>query len=223
MILDNKRYGTMWMARSVMEAATDMNGAFNSAVVKLEPGADERMVKDKIDLLVKPYGAIGSICRDEQLSNRFLNDEIAQVTAQAVIVPTIFLGVAIFLLNIALLRLVGTQRMSIAILKAYGYTNTDVALHYIGFALVAVSGGTLLGMLFGDWMGRWLTELYARFYRFPMLRFDIPEGVVVGSIVLSAIAAVMGALGAVRTVASLPPAEARRPSAPRSFKSRPAG
>ena len=108
MAMDNKRYGIMWMARSALAAANNMKGAFNSATVKLEGGVNELTVRDHIDLILKPYGTIGSIGRDEQISNRFLTDEITGVQVQAVIIPTIFLGVAIFLLNIALLRLVTT-------------------------------------------------------------------------------------------------------------------
>jgi putative ABC transport system permease protein len=218
MILDNKRYGTMWMSRSALSAAYNMKGAFNSATLMLENGADEKTVKEIIDHILKPYGTIGSIGRDEQLSNRFLSDDIAQVQGQAIIIPTIFLGVAIFLLNIALLRLVGTQRMSIAILKAFGYSQSAIGLHYIGFALVAVSAGSLIGFIGGQYLGEGITALYARFYRFPELHFDVPDGVVVGSIVLSAVAAVLGAVSAVRSVLKLPAAEAMRPQAPKSFK-----
>ncbi len=216
--IDNKRYGIMWMSRSALAAAFDMQGAFNSATVQLERGADERTIKDKIDLILKPYGSIGSIGRDEQTSNRFLTDEITQVQVQAVLIPTIFLGVAIFLLNIALLRLVSTQRMSIAILKAFGYSNVQIGFHYIGFALLATVLGSILGYFGGSWLGVALTELYAKFYRFPTLRFDVPEGVIVGSVLLAVGASVLGAWGAVRTVVALPPAEAMRPEAPRSFK-----
>lgn len=218
MILDNKRYGTMWMSRSALSAAYNMKGAFNSATLLLENGADEQTVKEIIDHILKPYGTIGSIGRDEQLSHRFLSDDIAQVQGQAIIIPTIFLGVAIFLLNIALLRLVGTQRMSIAILKAFGYSQSAIGLHYIGFALVAVSVGSIIGYLGGEYLGEGLTALYAQFYRFPELRFDVPQGVVIGSIVLSVVAAVLGAIGAVRSVLKLQAAEAMRPQAPKSFR-----
>ena len=147
--IDNKRFGIMWMARSALAAAYDMKGAFNSALVKLENGVEPRGVQDKIDLILKPYGSIGSIARADQTSNRFLTDEITGVQVQAIIIPTIFLGVAIFLLNIALLRLVSTQRMSIAILKAFGYSNSQIGLHYVGFALLATVLGVHPWLLWG--------------------------------------------------------------------------
>ena len=42
-------------------------------------------------------------------------------------------------------RLVGTQRGQIAVLKAFGYTNFEIGLHYLELALVAVTAGTLAG------------------------------------------------------------------------------
>jgi putative ABC transport system permease protein len=218
MILDNKRYGVMWMSRSALAAMYDMKGAFNSATLRLEGGANVRRVMDEVDIILKPYGSIGAIPRSEQMAHRFLSDEIAQVQGTATVVPTIFLGVAIFLLNISLLRLVATQRMSIAILKAFGYSNAAIGMHYVGFAMVATAVGSILGYGLGLWLGGGLTELYGRFYRFPVLRFDVPDGVILGAMVISAIAAVAGAWGAVRTVSKLPPAESMRPAAPSTYR-----
>ncbi|RPI65607.1 MAG: ABC transporter permease, partial [Ignavibacteriae bacterium] len=218
MLIDNKRYGIMWMGRKVLAAAYDMSGAFNSATVRLEAGANSKTVREEIDLILKPYGSIGAIDREEQTSHRFLTDEIRGVRVTALIVPTIFLGVAIFLLNIALLRLVGTQRTSIAILKSFGYSNFDIGIHYIGFAMVAVILGSILGLIGGQYLGVAMVELYTRFYRFPVLRFDMPNGVIAASMLLAAFAAILGAVGAVRTVVKLPPAEAMRPESPKSFK-----
>ncbi|MBK7033964.1 MAG: ABC transporter permease [Ignavibacteria bacterium] len=217
-MIDNKRYGIMWMGRSALAAAYDMKGAFNSALVGLEPGASERMVIEELDVVLKQYGSVGAIGREDQMSHRFLSDEIAGLRVQALIVPTIFLGVAIFLLNIALLRLVSTQRMYIAILKAFGYSNVRIALHYIGFGLFSVAGGTVLGLIGGYYIGDWLVDFYTRFYRFPVLRFDMPEGVILGAVGLSALAAVLGAISSVRTALKLPPAEAMRPEAPKNYR-----
>lgn len=48
----------------------------------------------------------------------------------ALILPVIFLGIAAFLLNLVLARLVSTQRDQIAVLKAFGYANWEVGLHF---------------------------------------------------------------------------------------------
>ncbi|MEZ5582595.1 MAG: hypothetical protein R3F37_07365 [Candidatus Competibacteraceae bacterium] len=41
----------------------------------------------------------------------------------AALFPVIFLGVAAFLLNVVITRLIGLQREQIAALKAFGYSN----------------------------------------------------------------------------------------------------
>jgi putative ABC transport system permease protein len=60
-------------------------------------------------------------------------------------VPSIFLGIAAFLLHILLSRLISTQREQIAVLKAFGYSNAAIGWHYLKFLLAIVSIGTLLG------------------------------------------------------------------------------
>ena len=42
----------------------------------------------RIDLLTEPYGAAGSYGRADQLSNKFISDELAQLQAMAVVAPT---------------------------------------------------------------------------------------------------------------------------------------
>ena len=74
--------------------------------------------------------------------------------------PAVFLGVAALLLHIVLSRMVRAQRDQIAIMKAFGYTNPAIGWHYLKFAFLAVSGGTLLGILGGFWIGRPLTGMY---------------------------------------------------------------
>lgn len=218
-MIDNKRYGVMWMGREALSAAYDMKGAFNSAVFSLYPGASVNTVREKIDVILKQYGSMGAIGRTDQLSHRLISDEIRQNEVSALYIPIIFFSVAVFLLNIALVRLVSTQRMYVAILKAFGYSNLSIALHYIGFAVVAVLGGTVLGMILGYYFGVQMTGLYTRFYRFPVLRFTMPEGVLALSVVVSLLAAVLGASSAVRSAVLLPPAEAMRPDSPKAFKS----
>jgi len=214
---DNKRFGVLWMSREAMGPAFDMDGAFNDVVLSLSPGGSEAEVIARLDRLLERYGGLGAIGREDQISNRFITDEIAQNRVFGTVLPTIFLGVAAFLLNIVLSRLVSTQRDQIAVLKAFGYDNFTVGLHYVGFALVAVLAGSVLGTGLGLWLGALINEMYVQFYRFPVLRYEAGPSVVALSILIAGSAALAGAWGAVRRALALPPAEAMRPEPPLRF------
>ncbi|MDP3126028.1 MAG: ABC transporter permease, partial [Thiobacillus sp.] len=118
MFPDFKRYGVLWMGRSALAAAYDMEGAFNQVSLTLARDANEQDVIDRIDAVLATYGGTGAYGREDQFSNRFLREELKQLQTMATVFPAIFLGVAAFLLNIVLSRLIALQRDQIAILKA---------------------------------------------------------------------------------------------------------
>jgi putative ABC transport system permease protein len=130
----------------------------------------------------------------------------------------IFLGVAAFLLNVVLSRLVHLQRPQIAALKALGYPDRVIGFHYVKLVSVIVVIGAIVGIALGSWLGRAFTELYTQFFRFPLLVYRLNPEVVTVSVSVSLVAGLVGALGAARNVARMPPAEAMRPPAPPTFK-----
>lgn len=215
---DKRRFGIFWMGRSSLESALDMSGAFNDLSLTLAHGASEKDVIMRLDTLFKRYGSLGAYGRSEQLSDRFIVDEIKQVGIQITFLPVVFLAVAVFLLNIVLRRIVATQRDQIAVLKAIGYSNEDVGLHYLGFAMIPTAFGAVVGTLLGAWLGRGLMNIYADFYNFAELVYYFRFEDVALSVLLSFAAAIFGALGAVRKAVQLPPAEAMRPDSPVLYK-----
>jgi len=215
---DRRRFGVLWMSREALAPAFDMEGAFNNVTLSLAPGTSEPEVIGRLDELLERYGGLGAYGRDEQESHRFLADEIEQDRITGIIIPSIFLGVAAFLIHMVLSRLVATQRDQIAVLKAFGYGNVAVGIHYLKFALVAVLAGTVVGTALGVWFGAELAEVYRQFFRFPVLQFEIGLETAGLAIAISAGAAFLGAILAVRRVVALPPAEAMRPEPPANFR-----
>jgi putative ABC transport system permease protein len=215
---DNKRFGVFWMSREALGPAFNMEGGFNDVSLSLAPGGSEAEVISRLDNMLEPYGGLGAYGRFDQISNRFLSDEIVQDRITGIFIPTIFLGVAAFLIHVVLSRMVHTQRAAIGLLKAFGFSNTSVGLHYLGFALAAVLLGTLLGVPLGIWMGRGMANLYQDFFRFPELRFEPTLSMIASAIAISGGAACFGALSALRSVVALPPAEAMRPEGPTRFR-----
>jgi putative ABC transport system permease protein len=214
---DNRRFGVLWMGEPALAAAWNMEGAFNDVSLSLSAGALEAEVIDRLDRLLAAYGGLGAHGREEQVSHRFISDEIAQNRVTSTWVPAIFLGVAAFLLHIVLSRLVTLQRTEIGLLKAFGYGNRTVGLHYLRLAAITVLSGVAAGSAAGLWLGDGLTALYQDYYRFPELVLVVTPGVVLTGIGISLLAATVGALSAVRHAVSLPPAVAMRPEPPPGF------
>ncbi len=214
---DNRRFGVLWMGETALAAAFNMEGAFNDVVLTLSAGAVEADVIDRLDKVLERYGGTGAYGREEQLSHRFISDEIAQGSLTATYLTTIFLSVAAFLLHIVLSRLVTLQRNEIGLLKAFGYGNTVVGLHYLQLAGITVLCGVAAGSAIGLYLGSHLTAVYQDYYRFPELPFAVTPQVIVIGALISLLAATAGALTAVRRAASLPPAVAMRPEPPPSY------
>ena len=215
---DSKRFGVFWMAYPELSVAFGLMDSFNDVALTLTYGASEAEVLKRLDDLTAEYGGTGAYARADQLSHRFVSDELIQLRAMATIVPITFFAVAAFLLNVVLNRLISTQREQIAALKAFGYTRREVGWHFLKFALLIVLLGTLVGIGFGAWLGRGVTRMYTQFFRFPTFEFYLDSRVVVFAIAISLTAGGLAVAGAVRRAMRLPPAEAMRPEAPPSYR-----
>ncbi|MFT3928313.1 MAG: ABC transporter permease [Myxococcales bacterium] len=101
-----ERFAVLWMTRKAVEAAYDMRGAFNSVVIKLAPAANPDATIQRLDTMLDRYGSLGAYGRERQLSNYFLTQDMANLAVMATMAPIIFLGVAAFLLNVVLSRLI---------------------------------------------------------------------------------------------------------------------
>ena len=210
------RFAILWVTEDFAEMALGMREACNEIVGFLEPDADAEAVLECSEDLLEPYGALTTIRRKDQLSHRYLSDEIRGLGVSARIVPTIFLGIAAMILMVMLDRVVQRERTGIGVFKAYGYSNRAIGGHYVKFALILSVAGALLGFLVGQWLGHYLMKVYVEFFQFPLLRHRLYPDILLISLAVSALAGTLGAAWAVVGVARIDPALAMRPAVPRA-------
>jgi putative ABC transport system permease protein len=215
---DNRRYGVFWMNERELAIALGLDGAFNNVVVKVTPGGDVSAVKAELDRILAPYGGLVAFDRTEHPSGQQVDDRIRVLRGFAVAFPAIFLSIAAFMTSAALTRLVRLQREQIAQLKAFGYSSGAIGLHYFKFALAVVLVATIVGGIFGLWLGSGVVILYREFYRFPELNFHPDWAALFIGLAAGAGTSFIGVFGAVRQAMKLPPAEAMRPEPPADFK-----
>lgn len=218
LLADDRSFGIFWMDRERLAAAFDMDGAFNSVALKLRPGASTGAAIDAVDTLLEPWGSRGAFPRSEQASDKVLAGELAQQRAFGVILPSVFLAVAVFILNVVLGRQVATQRDQIAALKALGYGDGRIVAHYLMLAAAIVAAGIVPGIVLGDWLGRAFTRFYTNYFHFPEFWFRNAAWIVLTAAGACLAAALAGSWHAVRRVVALRPAEAMRPPSPPVYR-----
>jgi putative ABC transport system permease protein len=218
---DDKHFGILWMDNDALAAVFDLTGAFNDLTARIAPGTSLPALIAQLDRLLAPYGCTGAYGRSEQMSNRFIADEIAQQYFMASTIPPIFLLVAAFLLNVVLARTITTQREQIATLKALGYEDSAIVWHYVKMVALVTLLGVALGIALGAWFGQLMTDSYKPFFRFPDLPFRMESWMPVLAAAVSLVAALTAAVGAVRRILSLTPADAMRPPTPRVYRRSP--
>ena len=219
---DQRGFGIFWVDQATLAAAYDMQASFNTLAVRLTPAGartlSDRAVIAELALPLARYGGAAPRPRAEQSSHAMLDNEIKEQRVLGTVLPSIFLGVAAFLLNVVVSRLVATQREQIATLKALGYPNRTIAAHYLKLVLAIVGLGLVLGVLLGHWLGGLFMSLYAEVFHFPSFTHRVSPNLVALAGSITAITAVAGTLSAILATVRLTPAEAMRPSAPGQFK-----
>ncbi len=214
---DNASFGIVWMAEPVAAAAFDLAGAFNSVSLKLSTEARPEPIIDELDELLDPYGGTGANDRMRQQSNAFVDAEISQLRSMGYVLPPIFFGIAAFLVNMVIARIVTLERSEIGLLKAIGYSNTEICLHYLALAGLIAVAGVVFGWVAGNWLAQRQAELYAQFFDFPFLLFRSPYATYATSGGLGLASALIGASRAALQAARLAPAVAMAPPVPAHF------
>jgi putative ABC transport system permease protein len=215
---DDEWFAVLWTDAKALAAAFNMEGAFNSVLLRLQHGASPGAAVHALDQLLEPYGGFGAVGRTDQVSDKILSQEINQQKVFGTVLPAVFLLVAAFILNVVLHRQVNAQRGEIAALKALGYENADIAAHYLKFASAIVLLGAALGVWLGHWLGGAMTGLYTDFFHFPQFHYRLEPWLVLAAAGAALAAAFGGTLAAIRGVVRLRAAEALRPPAPAEFR-----
>ncbi len=218
MAVDERAFALIWAPHDLVAGATGMRGAFNDLSLELAPDARQAGVLVAVDSLVARYGGRGAIGRKDQLSNRVVQNEMEQLAVMGFAFPAFFVAISAFLAGTVVSRLVATERGQIAIMKAFGYSDRTVALHYLAYAATAVALGIALGIGVGVVVGRAYTGVYGVILRIPGLRFRADWGAMSMALGILSVATLAGAVRAVRAAATLHPAQAMQEPAPARYR-----
>jgi len=214
---DPEHYGIFYLKNSYAEDVFDFDGAANQVVGRFAPGSVQppREVLRRAEQVLAPYGVFTTTLLENQGSNKYLTQEIQGLGSFGVVLPIIFLAVAALVLNVLLSRLAEQERTVVGTLKALGYSDRQLFLHFLKFGLTVGLLGGLVGCGLGYLLAGLMTMAYRWFFEFPELhnRFHLSLHAI--GLGISLACAVVGSLRGTRAVLRLEPAQAMRPKPPK--------
>ncbi len=215
---DPKEFGIAFMPYDAMRKTFMAGQSVNDVSFTINSGVDFKDAKASIEPYLKQYGLKSLIEQKYQKSHAIVKSEFDGIKGMATSMPLIFLGVAAIILIIMLKRLVEQQRGQIGVLKAFGYKDIEILIHYMSYALVVGLGGGILGGVLGNLLALPFIGMYQSFFNMPLQSagFSV-KYFLYGILMAEGFALIAGYLGAKASL-KLEPAEAMRPPAPKSAK-----
>lgn len=213
---DPKMFGVGYTSMDTMGNLSG-GGSYNNIVLKLKDGYEYDAVKDEISSIIKPYGIISQLEAKDQQSNAYMAQELDSIKAISTSMPMMFLLIAAAIVYIMLKRLVELQRGQIGILKAFGFSDFQISVHYIIYVCIMSVSGAIIGSLLGTVLSKAIMGIYEQFFNMPFILGKANLKYILISMLMAMIFGIItGFLGG-REALKLSPAEAMRPKGPTGF------
>ena len=152
--------------------------------------------------------------QSEHVSVSQFNEEMAQHKMIGDVFPIVFILVTFLTLLTTMTRIISHQRTQIGVLKAVGYKNRTIILHFMSYGFWLVLAGAILGLILGPMI---IPNL---FYPTMTYRYSLPEwnpGFDISFVVVAALMVLSSLLVsylAARNISKENPANTMRPKAP---------
>ena len=197
----------------------DFDIEYNAIALDAYEDLDEKDFKSALEETLGQKAYVQYLDRDNNVGIKTLQDEIDQHKMFSGIFPAIFVLVSLLTLVTTMSRVISAQRMQIGTLKAMGYSNKSIILHYLSYGFVLSLTGSVIGLVIGP-----LTIPYLFYptmsstYSLPSWgpSWDISFFFVAGLMVISS---VLISYISVKGISDENPAETIRPKAPKLVSS----
>lgn len=211
---DNEAFGFAFVTYAQLSTITGEQGLADKLAFKLGPDTGFDSIKYILEDELAPYGFISLFPRKDHPSAAMLNQEINSISSVSTSMPMVFIFMAVIILYIMLKRVIEQERGSIGTLKAFGFSDFEVLLHYLCYGLLTGGLGGIFGCLGGQAMSNFYTELFAEYFNLPALTSSMDPALIAVSMLISLASGALGAFMGTRSVLKLNPSEAMHPPAP---------
>lgn len=156
--------------------------------------------------------------RKENASYSTFLAEMEQHRTMSVMFPAIFMLIAVLGITTTMTRMAANERTQIGTMKALGFSNQRVLVHYVSFGFVVCLAGSALGAIVGaKWFPALILGSMTQMYLLPQwnIRFALRD--LIAIVVVTAIATLVSLFACRKELRGMP-AQTLRPKSPKAVK-----
>ncbi len=214
---DHEKFGVIYIKESYLQTILDYKGSVNDISVLLAQDGDSKKVKAEMENILDSYGLVSTVEKKDQTSYSMFHSDETGLKSMAAIFPMLFFIASAAIIYITMTRMIENQRTLMGVLKALGYRDWDIMLHYQTYPLLVGILGSILGSLIGIFfIGKGLLGVFNSFYNLPTENSSAHLGIVAPASLTALFFCVFAGYNACRKELRLVPAESMRPKPPAS-------
>ncbi|MCX7708768.1 MAG: ABC transporter permease [Clostridia bacterium] len=214
LVPDNRKFGIVYIKKSFGQAVFGLNGSITSLSMLVHENTDMDKAKDDVKKFLREFGVSEVVERENQISNKMLSEEMKGLKSTGGAFPVIFFIVAAVIIYITMGRMVENQRTQIGVLKAFGFSNLQILLHYLSYSFIIAILGSIIGAVFGMYLGKAFTELENTYFNLPVGDMKMYPELVLPASMLTLLFCLLAGYNSCKRVFRIMPSEAMRPKAP---------
>lgn len=186
--------------------------------INISSNLDKKKMSEKIDNVFEKTMVI--LSNDENVSYAQTQGEIEEGKTMASVLPVLFLAIAILTMVTTMHRLAINEKTQIGILKALGFKDKKIIVHYTSFSILIGVFGTLFGIIIGYLMGYLIMNpngTLGIYFDMPEWKLYVPFFTWIILILINALLIVIGYLS-VKSMLKGSASDALRPYTPKKMK-----
>lgn len=217
LIPDHGKFGVVYVKQSYLQTILDFKGSVNDICVLLEKDGEIKKVKNEMEKILEQYGLIGTTERKDQTSYSMFHSDEVGLKSMAAIFPMLFFIASAVIIFITMTRMIENQRTLMGVMKALGYSDWDIMLHYQTYPILVGTLGSIIGSLVGVlFIGKGMFAIFNTLYNIPAGNTANHFSLAAPASLIALFFCVFAGYNACRKELRLVPAESMRPKSPAS-------
>lgn len=165
-------YGFVYLSSKAYEDQMGMAPIFNKAYIDVDSKKNENAVKK--DLLKCDSNIIAVTNRKACSSYMQYKSEVDEGKTYSMVFTAMFLFIAILSVMSTMNRFVRKQRVQIGTLKALGFSNSKITLHYVSFGFLISLFASFLGLIVGALsIGNIFLKIEGEYFEMPNMKIEV--------------------------------------------------